>query len=168
MEIEYEGKYLRMVRRGGWEYVTRKNVTGIVAIVAVTNENKLILVEQFRPPLQKRVIELPAGLAGDIAGCEQEELATAAQRELEEETGYVAQTMKLVATGVPSAGLCDEIISIFVAQGLKKTGDGGGDASEQIIVHEVPVKNVVHWLEEKQRDGMLIDLNVYTGLCFVR
>jgi ADP-ribose pyrophosphatase len=143
-------------------------VTGIVAIVAVTEGKKLILVEQFRPPLQKRVIELPAGLAGDVPGAEEEELAVAAQRELEEETGYTAKTMKLAATGVPSAGLCDEIISIFVAEGLMKTGDGGGDASEDIVVHEVPVDHVLAWLEQKQKEDMLVDLKVYTGLCFVQ
>src|SRR5580704_13589060 len=86
----FEGKHIRMVARGDWEYAERKNVTGIVAIIAVTAEGKLLLVEQYRPPLGKTVIELPAGLAGDIAGQEGEAMVTAARRELLEETGYEA------------------------------------------------------------------------------
>src|SRR5215217_1288754 len=85
-----EGKRVRLVRRGDWEFVTRKKSSGIVAIVAVTDDYKLVLVEQYRPPVAKSVIELPAGLAGDEAGHEQEDLLTAARRELLEETGYEA------------------------------------------------------------------------------
>src|SRR5436190_21784999 len=89
-EVLYEGKFRRYVRRGGWEYVARRNVTGIVGIIAVTDDGKLVLVEQFRPPVGKNVIEIPAGLAGDVAGSEHEALAEAARRELLEETGYEA------------------------------------------------------------------------------
>src|ERR1700759_4607932 len=89
----YDGKYIRMVKRGKWEYAARKGVSGIVAIIAVTDDGKLVLVEQYRAPVGKRGIELPAGLAGDVAGQEDEELAAAAGRELLEETGYEASRM---------------------------------------------------------------------------
>ena len=162
-----EGKRVRLVRRGEWEYVTRKSVSGIVGIVAVTDDGKLLLVEQFRPPVGKSVIELPAGLAGDEAGHEQEDLAAAARRELLEETGYEAAAMEWVAEGVPSAGITDEIITMFRATGLKKTGKGEGDGSEQITLHEVAVDEVPQWLERKCREGLLVDLKVYSGLCFL-
>src|SRR5438876_3565217 len=77
-----EGKHIRLVRRGFWEFVTRKQVSGIVGIVAVTEDGKLLLVEQPRPALGKDVIELPAGLAGDAEGYAQEALADTAKREL--------------------------------------------------------------------------------------
>ena len=99
-----EGKRVRLVRRGDWEYVTRKKSSGIVAIVAVTDDRKLVLVEQFRPPVAKSVIELPAGLAGDAAGHEQEDLTDAARRELLEETGYEADSMEFLAEGYAGFG----------------------------------------------------------------
>src|SRR5438093_387640 len=119
-QILCEGKHLRFLKRGGWEMVTRKDVTGIVGIVAVTDNDRLVLVEQFRPPLGKRVIEIPAGLAGDVAGHENEELLLAAKRELREETGYEAAQWRMAAEGATSAGLCDEIVTLFVAGKLKK------------------------------------------------
>src|SRR5689334_6078705 len=118
-ETMCEGKYVRLVRQGKWEYAKRKGVSGIVGIVAVTNDRKLVLVEQERAPVGKRVIELPAGLAGDSAGHEREDLADAAKRELLEETGYEASELKRVAEGASSAGMTDEVITLFVARGLR-------------------------------------------------
>jgi ADP-ribose pyrophosphatase len=98
-----DGKYLRFVRRSGWEYVERRGITGIVGIVAVTDEGKLLLVEQYRTPVNKRVIEIPAGLVGDEAGKEAESLLSAARRELQEETGYYAGNLLPLASGPSSA-----------------------------------------------------------------
>jgi ADP-ribose pyrophosphatase len=165
-KILYDGKHVRLVSRGGWEYAQRKGVTGIVAILAVTDDGKLILVEQYRPPVGKWVIELPAGLAGDVAGQETEELAAAARRELLEETGYEAGEMIYLAEGAASAGITDEVITLFRATGLQKTGTGEGDGSEDITVHEVPLADVRRWLEERRTAGSLIDLKVFAGLYF--
>jgi hypothetical protein len=101
----YDGKFIRLVRQHNWEFVQRKNVSGIVGIVAVTDDRRLVLVEQFRPPVGKPVIELPAGLAGDVAGSETEELADAARRELLEETGLRGEEMTRLCAGTASAGL---------------------------------------------------------------
>src|SRR6266404_2539800 len=109
--IEWEGKHLRVLKRGHWEYVERIHARGAVVIAAVTEEGDLILTEQYRPPVSNRVIELPAGLAGDIAGHETEELAAAARRELLEETGYEAREMIRLAAGPPSAGLSSEMVT---------------------------------------------------------
>jgi ADP-ribose pyrophosphatase len=163
----FEGKHVRLLQRGQYEFASRRKISGIVGIVAVNAKGKLLLIEQFRPPVGKRVIEIPAGLAGDVAGQESEELVEAAKRELLEETGYEAREMKPVVVGPPSAGICDEIITLFVAKGLKKTGDGAGDGSEDITLHEVPLAKVPVFLKRKAREGCLVDLKVYSGLYFV-
>jgi len=165
-EIIAQGKYANFVRRDGWEYVERPKITGIVVIVPVTADGKLILIEQHRVPLDKSVIELPAGLAGDIAGSENEPLAEAAKRELLEETGYTATGMTYLAEGASSAGITNEVLAMFRATGLKKVGEPHGDETEKITVHAIPLAEVPAWLEEKRAQGAVIDLKVYAGLYF--
>lgn len=160
------GRFMQLVRSGGWEYVERTNCRAIVAIVPVTDENTLIFVEQYRPALGQTVIEFPAGLVGDIKGSENEDLAIAARRELIEETGYDAESFAHLTEGPPAAGLCAEIVTFFMARGLTRVGAGGGDESESIIVHEVPVDAADDWLKSMAREGRLIDPKVYTGLYF--
>lgn len=160
------GKHLHLVRQGNWEFATRPGVTGVVVVVAVTGGGKIVLIEQYRPPVQSRVIELPAGLAGDVPGEEHEELAAAARRELLEETGYSAKNIEQVAFGPPSAGMIDEIITFFRASGLRKTAPGGGDGSEDIQVHLVPLASAGKWLARRAAAGRLIDPKVYAGLYF--
>ena len=162
-----EGRFLRLVSRDGWELVQRTNASGVVIIVGVTDSQELILVEQYRPPLQSRVIELPAGLAGDIPGQESEALALAAARELEEETGFQASAIRPVASGPVSAGITDEQVTIFLATGLSRVGPGGGDDSEDITVHLVPLASAGDWLSSP-RDGVMVDPKVYAALYFAR
>ena len=167
MEIIGSGKYVRLVRRHGWECVERVNASGIVCMVPLTDDDKVVLIEQFRRPLNASVIEMPAGLVGDTTGNHAETVETAAQRELIEETGYQAKEFVLLIEGPPSAGLSSEIITFFLARGLTKVGSGGGDDTEDIIVHEIPVAQVHEWLEDKRRAGMMVDPKIYTGLYFL-
>jgi ADP-ribose pyrophosphatase len=166
--IVADGKYIQLVRQDNWEFARRKGISGIVGVVAVTDGGKLVLVEQYRSPVRASVIELPAGLAGDAKGHEGEDLADAARRELLEETGYEAKEVQRLAAGAASAGMTDEIITLFRATGLRKTGEGTGDETEDITVHEVPLADVVRWLAEQERGGKLVDLKVYCGLYFAR
>lgn len=166
-KIIAEGKYLRFMQKGRWEYVERVNICGIVGIAAITEDRKIILTEQFRTAVNKRVIELPAGLAGDLLDTRNEDLVNAAHRELYEETGYEAGYMELICEGPPSAGTSNELITIYIAGKLKKTGSGGGDETESITVHEVPLEDIDAWLHTKQAEGFLIDLRIYTGLYFI-
>jgi ADP-ribose pyrophosphatase len=167
-QVVYDGKFLRMLTRDGWEYASRKNLSGIVGIVGLTAAGELLLIEQFRPPIGKVVIEIPAGLAGDVAGSERESLATAARRELLEETGYTATRLRQIAVGVPSAGICDEVITLFLATGLKKTSPAHADSSEQITTHLVPVDKVQTWLKRQIKAGKTVDLKVYSALYWAR
>jgi ADP-ribose pyrophosphatase len=166
--VLFQGKYLRFMRRENWEYCERLHICGIVGIVAVTPAGRLLLVEQYRPALAQRVIELPAGLAGDVTGMEDEDLSTAARRELLEETGYDATRMTFLCEGPPSSGMSTEIISLYRAEGLQQVHQGGGDETEDIIVHEIPLEEVTDWLEQQRKDGRLIDLRIYTALFFIK
>jgi ADP-ribose pyrophosphatase len=162
----WEGKYLRVRIRGHWEYVERSNSPAGIVIVALTPEGKLLLTEQYRVPVQKNTIELPAGLAGDdnYGG---EPFVEAARRELLEETGYAAGEWEELAWGPPSPGLSNEIVVFYRARNLRKAGSGGGAGAEQIRVHEIPPSEAPAWLEEQARRGALIDPKVFAGLYFL-
>lgn len=165
-KILARGKFLALIQEGHWEYAHRVNATGAGIIVAVTDDGKLLLVEQYRIPLHARTIELPAGVTGDQAGSGESD-AEAARRELLEETGYAATTVEALTTGPASSGLASEVVTLFRATGLKRKGRGGGVEQEQIIVHEVPLLEVHEWLAARSQEGILVDPKIYTGLYFV-
>ncbi len=162
-----EGKYLTLRKRRGWEYVERIGSKGVVAVIAITDDRQLVLVEQKRPALQKYVIELPAGLAGDIPYQEDEPLAAAANRELFEETGYRAKDMRQLVAGPSSAGLCTEVVSFYEARGLTRMTQGGGDSNENIRVHHVPVPEVRGWCADRAAEGKLVDFKIFAALFLV-
>ena len=164
----YEGDFLRLCRTDTWEYVKRVNARGAAVIAAVTPADELLLVEQPRPALGGPVIELPAGLVGDIEGAEDEDRATAAARELEEETGWRPNRMVYLTGGPPSAGLSGEILWFYRALDLTHVHAGGGDDSEDITVHAVALDQVDAWLAEREAAGIPVDPKVYTGLYFIR
>ena len=153
----WKGKFLTVRKSGRWEYVTRNTRRPAVAIVATDVDENLILVEQFRPPVNSNVIELPAGLAGDIVGAEDEPLINAAKRELEEETGYTSPHWRRITNGLSSAGLTDESTEIFAATAAVKTALGGGVEQESITVHLVPINDLNKWLTKK---GLPFDLKL--------
>lgn len=157
----FAGQHLSLLAHGTWEFARRNTARPAVGIVAITNDRNLILVEQYRPPAERTVIELPAGLAGDIQGAEDEPLLAAARRELFEETGYGAQHWTELGGGLSSPGLTDESIVFFLAQGLEKQGAGGGDDSEEIMIHEVPLEHVLDWLQQRQS---IASVKLFAGL----
>jgi len=166
--VLHEGRYIRFVKEGGWEFVERSNCTGIVIIVAKTDDDRVIFVEQYRPPVRKKVIEFPAGLVSDEHGLKGESLESAAIRELFEETGYRAKRMKKFLTGPVSGGSTSDLVTMVRAYGLKKTGKGGGDSTENITVHEVPLSNVERWLKQKEKKGYLLEPKIFAGLYFLK
>ncbi len=141
LETIAQGRHLRLVRRDRWEFVQRTAASGVVIVVAMTPEGNVLFVEQYRAPVDARVIEFPAGLAGDLPGAEDEPLEEAAMRELLEETGYRAERVLRVFVGSSSAGLTDETTTFFLAEDLRKVAPGGGDDSEEITMHEVPLSD---------------------------
>ena len=125
-EILAAGRFLRLARRGKWEYAERVHPRPAVVIVAVTSAGELVLVEQFRVPMQARVLELPAVLVGDVPGDDHPDSRTHARRELLEETGFWARGMKRLCGGPVSAGFGTETVEFFLATGLERVGRGGG------------------------------------------
>jgi len=156
-----EGYHLDFVSRNKWEYVERIAATGIVGIIAITDDDKLLLVEQYRPPINASVIELPAGLVGDLPGQKHEPLQRAVQRELLEETGYQAGSLEYLFEGVVSPGISNERITFFKATQLAKINAGGGDDSESIMIHEIPLDQLNNWLEKKKQCGVAIDIKIH-------
>lgn len=165
----HRGRFLTYLKtERGWEYVTRTNAKACVAILAITEDKRVILTEQFRPPVGCQVIELPAGLAGDIPLQEEEPLVTAARRELKEETGYEAKNWTALLEGTSSAGLTDETCTIFYATGLTKMTEGGGVGGENIKVHYVHQSDVVKWCRDRQAEGKKVDFKIFAALQLAR
>src|SRR2546423_578807 len=109
VEVLASGKFLRLVRRNGWEYVERPHGGGAVFILAVTVDGAALLTKEYRVPLDKVVVGLPAGLVGDLDA--KETLEIAVKREIIEETGYEAETVEFLTAGPTSAGLTNEVIA---------------------------------------------------------
>jgi ADP-ribose pyrophosphatase len=159
----FTGRYLGIRERDGWEFATRTNATGVVVVVAVTDKRELVLVEQFRIPVNAQVIELPAGLVGDHGDAD-EPVANAAHRELREETGFRAGHLVHLFNCPSSAGMSDEQLDIFLATDLVREGPGGGDASEDIRVHLVPLDRINSWLANAMQAGKALDPKIYAAL----
>ncbi|MCS6772343.1 MAG: NUDIX hydrolase [Kiritimatiellae bacterium] len=162
-----EGKWLRFVSESGWEYVEHRRVRGVVIVIARTPEDRLVLVDQYRVPLKRRVLELPAGLVGDGAASDDEAFADAARRELLEETGYWAGRIEFLFDGPMSPGRSPDFYSFFLAENLEKRGRGGGDGTEDIRVEEMPLDGAEGWLDARRKAGELIDPKIYIALYFL-
>ena len=167
-KIIAEGKFLRFIVEDNWEYVERTVAPSPVGIIAVTDDRKLLLIEQYRPPLKAYIIEIPAGLVGDHAGGADESLELAARRELREETGYEATHIAYVSLQPTSAGLTNETVRLVQARGLRKVHSGQlGDGQEQIRLIELPLSEARAWLTARAAEGRLIDPKVYVALWLV-
>ena len=163
-ETLFETRWLRLERIGHWDFVRRPHSNSCVGILAITPAGEIILVEQFRIPVQARVIEIPAGIVGDEDEHRGESLAETAARELLEETGYRAGTMRSLLDTPTSAGMTSEIIHLFQATDLTREHSGGGVGAEEILVHHVPMAELGAWLGRQQAAGALIDFKIHAAL----
>ena len=162
----YEGDWLRLVKIGHWESCERTHGKGMaVIIIAVTPDDDVLFVEQFRVPLGSRTIEMPAGLVGDDHA--HDTLEDAARRELIEETGWSPGKVEVLLIGPTSSGMSNERIAFVRASELVKVGEGGGVDSEDITVHAVPRSDAPRWLMQKQAEGYELDLKLWAGLWMI-
>ena len=156
------GRHLALRADGPWEFAERTNATGGVAILAFTEAGELLLVEQHRPPVRRRVISLPAGLTGDNG--EAEDGAASALRELEEETGYRAERVRRLTEGPSSPGLTSEMMILFLAEDVRKIEGAIIDPEEGITLHVVPMATLHGWLRAREDEGILIDYKIFAAL----
>lgn len=160
----YESKWLGLYRIGHWDFARRPNSDACVGILAITDGDEVVLVEQFRIPVGKRVIEIPAGLVGDEPEHRGESLAATASRELMEETGYHAELIRPILSSPTSAGMTPEFTHLFLATGLSRENQGGGTSGEDISVHIVPIGELRMFLEGKISEGLAVDFKIHAAL----
>lgn len=156
-EIVWEGKYIKVVKDGTWEYVSRARGIQAAVILAV-EDGHVLLVEQYRVPLGRRCLELPAGLVGDDDAGESVEASAA--RELEEETGYRPAKIESLGFFHSSPGMVSEGFTLVRATGLERVTDGGGIDGENITVLRVPVAEIANVVAAKRAEGVAIDVKL--------
>ncbi|ALR22152.1 NUDIX hydrolase [Sphingobium baderi] len=160
-EVMWAGRFITAKKRGRWEYVSRARNIRAAVILAIDEDidgRHVVLVDQFRVPLGRRCIELPAGLVGDESA--DEDAADAAARELEEETGYRAGRMEPLGEFYSSPGMVSESFTLFHAHDLHKTGDGGGVDGEDIHVHRVPLAGLAAQVDAWRAEGYAMDVKL--------
>ena len=159
-EVMWQGKYIRALKRGRWEYVSRVGDVRAVVIFAEF-EGKVILVDQTRVALGGRCLELPAGLVGDEdPGATIEATAV---KELEEETGFTASSVERLGDFHASPGMLSEGFTLVRAHGVRPTGEGH---EEDITVHLVPRADLSAFIEQKRAEGLAIDVKLLMFLHF--
>lgn len=163
-QVMWEGKFITAKTRGRWEYVGRARGIKAAAIIAVDDDpdgtRHVILVSQYRVPLARFSLEIPAGLVGDDAGSEGEEATAAAARELEEETGYRAGKLEVLGEFFSSPGMVSESFTLLKATALERVGEGGGLPDENITVHRVALRDLSRFVAEWRRAGHAVDVRI--------
>ena len=163
LQTMWEGKYIRAMKRGRWEYVSRTNSVG-AAVILAEHEDKVILVEQYRVPVGARCLELPAGLVGDEEA--HATVESTAIKELEEETGFTCDRVERLGDFHSSPGLVAESFSLVRAHGVRKVGEGGGTEHEEIEVHLVAREDIPAFVAERRAAGVAIDVKLLIFMNF--
>jgi ADP-ribose pyrophosphatase len=163
LEVMWQGKYVRALRRGKWEFAGRANDISAVVILA-EHDGKMILVDQPRVAVGRRCLELPAGLVGDVDA--NATVESTAIKELEEETGFTAQSVERLGDYHASPGMLSESFTLVRAHGVRRIGEGGGDEHEDINVHLVARADIPAFVEEKRAEGFAIDVKLLIFLGF--
>lgn len=165
--VLHQGRFVELVQDGRWEYVRRVKARGAVFVLAATAARELVLVEQYRVPVQARTLELPAGIYGDDESAAHETPEQCALRELEEETGFRGARAEVLLTGPVAPGLTTELMYLVRVTGLQRVHPGGGVGGEDITVHTVPLADAAAWLERQRRAGLQVEPRIYAGLYFL-
>ena len=163
LQVMWQGKYVSALKRGRWEFVSRTGSTNAVVVLA-EHEGKVILIDQYRVPLGRRCLELPAGLVGD-----EDEHATVeetAVKELEEETGFTCDRVERLGDFHSSPGMVAESFTLVRAHGVRKVGDGAGTEHEEIDVHLVAREDIPAFVAERRGQGVAVDVKLLIFMNF--
>ncbi|KTF68393.1 NUDIX hydrolase [Sphingomonas sp. HT-1] len=158
IETPWTGKWITVRRQGKWEYVARARGIRAVVIVAIDDQDRVILVDQYRVPMGRRSIELPAGLVGDTE--QGDTIEAAARRELEEEAGYACERVEELGEYFASPGMVSESFTLVRVHGLTRVGEGGGVDGEDINVHHVPLADLPAFIADCRAQGMGVDVKM--------
>ncbi|MEM1196548.1 MAG: NUDIX hydrolase [Pseudomonadota bacterium] len=162
--IQWEGRFITAKTRGRWEYVGRSRGIRAAAIIALDEDpdgtRHVLLVSQYRVPLGRFCLEIPAGLVGDGAGSEGEPTIEAAARELEEETGYRAGKLEVLGEFYSSPGMVSEMFTLLKASALTKVSEGGGLPDENITVHRVALEELADFVVQWRSAGHGVDVRI--------
>jgi ADP-ribose pyrophosphatase len=161
-ETMWAGRFVTAQRKGKWEYAGR--VGGIRAVVILAeHEGQWILVEQPRAAVGGLCLELPAGLVGDHGdGASVEETAV---RELEEETGFTAGSIRRLGDFHASPGMLSESFTLVRAEEVRRIGEGGGvPGEEEIVVHLVPKAELADFVAARRAAGVAVDVKLLLPL----
>ena len=120
----------------------------------------MLLIGQYRVPLGRFTLEIPAGLVGDDEGAEGEPAIDAARRELEEETGFTASDWTVLGEFYSSPGMVSESFTLLRARGLTRISEGGGISEENIEVYRVPLAGLADFVAEWRKAGHGVDVRV--------
>ena len=159
-EVVYEGSFISVrkdsARMPDGSTSTREYIThpGAVAILALLDNGNLVMERQFRYAPRQEFVEIPAGKIDHG-----EDVLTTAQRELLEETGYVAREWTHLTTAWPCIGFSDERMEYFLARGLTHHGSKLDDG-EFLEVFELPLAEAMEWM----RLGKISDSKTMVGL----
>ena len=148
-EMKFDGKLIKVTYdvaevngKEAWREVVHH--PGASAVVAIDEENRIIMEKQFRYALNDYLLEIPAGKLD--AG---EDPLVCAKRELEEETGIVASEWISLGTIATSPGFCNEVIHLYVAKGLSK-GEIHWDEDEYVEVERYTFDELLQRIKEKK------------------
>lgn len=132
---------------------------GGAVVVPVKDDGRIIFVKQFRYPLQKVLLELPAGkleIGEDPLKC--------ATRELEEETGYKAEEITKLGAIYTTPGFCTEVLHIYMAKGLTPGNHNREEGEHGMEVLELTREEI----EEKIKNGDLVDAKSLSGILMAK
>ncbi|WP_339146573.1 MULTISPECIES: NUDIX hydrolase [unclassified Sutcliffiella] len=119
---------------------------GAVAVIAVTADNKIVMVRQYRKAMERALVEIPAGKLE-----KGEEPVVTAKRELQEETGYTCEELEPLISFYTSPGFADELVHLFIAKGLRKDSEEHHlDEDEFVDLLEVSLEEAMDLIEKKE------------------
>lgn len=162
-DLKYEGSFIKVVKQevklpdGNTSVRDIVRHPGGVAVVAILDDDRILLVEQYRKPIERATLELPAGKRENG-----EDSKVCGIRELEEETGLKAEKFELLGKIATSPGFCDEYIYIYKAEGLYK-GQVNRDDDEFINVKKIKIKE----FKEMIKSGEITDAKTVAALSYL-